>query len=86
MDDRRAEEPASQPGAVSRDLPDQQAQGPGEQDRWDPDDATVRESGAGEDGELPDTDEAGTRRRDAEPATPGTEAVEDQVGPEESSG
>ncbi|MFC8668086.1 hypothetical protein [Streptomyces sp. NPDC057199] len=67
MSDDRTKRPGEDAGPVPRDMPDQQAQEGG--DRWDvtPADPT-RGEGSDEDTpeshtDIPDTDEAGTRRR-----------------------
>ncbi|MFE0728144.1 hypothetical protein ACFW2X_07830 [Streptomyces antibioticus] len=61
MTDQRGEGPGGQGAPVPRDLPDQQA-GAGD-DPWDVDESDPTEPEAGPD--TPDTDEAGTGRRDA---------------------
>ncbi|MDQ1023986.1 hypothetical protein QF035_001568 [Streptomyces umbrinus] len=79
MSDDRTKRPEEDAGPVPRDMPDQQAQEGG--DRWDvtPADPT-RNEGSDEDAperhtDIPDTDEAGTRRR-------GDEASSSTVHPE----
>ncbi|MCX4563034.1 hypothetical protein OHA02_43460 [Streptomyces phaeochromogenes] len=88
MSDDRTKRAGEDAGPVPRDMPDQQAQEGG--DRWDvtPADPTRRE-GSDEDApepepdtDVPDTDEAGTRRRGDEDSR--STVHPEHPGPEES--
>ncbi|QIJ66126.1 hypothetical protein [Streptomyces sp. JB150] len=95
MDEHRDAEPGRNADPVPRDLPDQQVRegedpwdvptgpsGPGEPQHAAPDED------ADESTDVPDTDEAGTARRDA-PRSGGTgegPGVEEEPAPEESTG
>lgn len=71
--------PAADGPGIPRDMPDQQADGPEEEDRW----AAGRTEGEDRDEDVPDTDEAGTRRR-GDPRGPGVHP--DQPTPDEPTG
>ncbi|MCX4903209.1 hypothetical protein [Streptomyces sp. NBC_00878] len=86
MTDDRTKRPGEDGGPVPRDMPDQQAQAGG--DRWDvPPADPARRDGSDEDApeqhtDVPDTDEAGTRRRGDEHAS--STVHPEHPGPEES--
>ncbi|WP_086740342.1 hypothetical protein [Streptomyces glaucescens] len=92
MDEHREEEPGRGTDPLPRDLPDQQTR-EGE-DPWDvptgPEgpratDDSAREEDGGGSADVPDTDEAGTGRRDA-PRPGGTDREAPDAPPEESTG
>ncbi|MEV5341925.1 hypothetical protein AB0K93_26085 [Streptomyces sp. NPDC052676] len=99
MDEHRDEVPGRSADPVPRDLPDQQTR-EGE-DPWDvptgpsgpqeaKDEDASRGEGADENADVPDTDEAGTGRRDTprpdDSGTGGTGTADEGAAPDESTG